>query len=140
MTIYPVVSDEHYGWRTGTTETGEQVILSTYKDLFFDSEGSFLRLDHHCDWQTYSPAHEEAFEERIKRLLATEAPVKIQEFEASEDAFLRRMPRSYESKINDPEISDSDRDFIAEWTEQGDFEFQLNDNYWMNADGTVGSS
>ncbi|MDF1754783.1 MAG: hypothetical protein P1U89_18500 [Verrucomicrobiales bacterium] len=140
MITYPIATDEHYGWRAGTTESGEQVILSTYQDLYFDSEGKFLRLDFHCDWMDHSPAHRIAFEERSKRLLAAKAPVRIQEFEASETAFLRRIPRSYESRMDDPKISDMDKDFIDRWVDQGDFEFQFNDNYWMKADGTVGSS
>ena len=140
MDTFPIAADEHYGWRTGSTESGEQAILSAYQDLFFDPAGRFLRLVYHCDWHDYSPSHEVAFNDRSERLLVANVPIRVQEFEASESAFLRRMPKNFQASVNDPANSEVDRAFIDQWIQEGQFEFQFNGNFWMNADGTVESS
>ena len=142
MKTFPIVTDTHYGWRTGITDTGELAIVDVYQDLFFDSDGRYLRMDYYCDWHDYSPEKTKNFEDRLAKIIAIPSPIFVQEFEIPEHGIsLRQIPKRYEAYLTNPtKLSAEDQDFMKGWINDGFFEFRFNNDFWMDPDGTVNSS
>jgi len=122
MTVYPIASDEHYGWLTGIGSDGRQVLAAEDVVLFFDAEGTFLALEdlpRDPDWRTRAAAK-----------VAIRRPIEVREFSVKgRQIGVRRQPTSHAS----------DSDFLSRWHRDGLFEFQLGDDFWMSPDGTVNS-
>ena len=134
---YSIAPDEHYGWRTGFTSHGHQVLATDVGHLYFDKLGVFLRAEPqpvHCDWR-----------ERASELIANAATIQVREFQLPElEIGVKSMPDRYAAFMRDPTAYSEDEhsrylDEIASWNEDELFVFQLGDVFWMNSDGTVNS-
>ena len=136
-TTYSIAQDEHYGWLTGFTSDGHQVLSADVGHLFFDTLGVFLRMEaqpRDGEWQM-----------RARELIASAATINVQEFRVPDlDIGVQSMPDRYAAYVRDPNsFSAEDRsrfpDEISSWNEDRLFVFQLGDDFWMNPDGTVNS-
>ncbi|MDF1816942.1 MAG: hypothetical protein P1V20_32375 [Verrucomicrobiales bacterium] len=138
MKTYQLQPNKHYGWITGITGVGELVIAAHLVNIYFDEDGLYIRHEDLADIDEW--------EGRAALVIAVAAPIFVQEFEVTGKPYgIRSMPKRYLKFLNDPNaFSSSERrelkQDVAWWRTEGSYDFDIGDNYWMNSDGTVGSS
>ena len=136
-TTYTIAADEHYGWLTGLSHDGQQLLVADNVMLCFDINGLFLQAEFFV--------REETWKERASKLIAISKPIQVQEFCPDEhEISVRSLPKSYARFLSAPDSFSIEeqahyRDCFSDWKNKQLFEFTLGDDFWMNPDGTVSS-
>lgn len=168
MRLYTLKSHDGYGFWTGRTSTGKQVLMGVDWNalvcLRFSNGGDFLmcierpfdvdgqpintpvtQIPHHVSEQGQRLI-DERFEKWRDEVIVEQSPIRFKEFFHPERFIgVEEIPSFYQDFLNDPsEFSDEDRDAIPaeiqNWKDREDFVFWFNENYDCNKDGEVVSS
>jgi hypothetical protein len=137
MNTYAIAADEHYGWLTGITQDGRQLLAADDVHLYFDHDGAFLKFE--------SVERDGNWQERAMKLIARPMPILVQEFQINErDISVRPIPESYARFLRNPESFSAEEQLrytaaVADWQKSQLFEFKLGDDFWMTPDGNVNS-
>jgi hypothetical protein len=168
--LYRLQSAESYGFLAGTTSDGDQIIigkdLCSIVAIRFDARGKLKSFEERPFDRSGNrvPALieevpfvlEPGAAVRITRILddwkrelgILEGTISVEEFSIPNHSIgIEELPSHHVDFLEDPESdewTDEDRErlprAITEWRAKGNFIFFWNEDYWMNPDGSVGSS
>ncbi|OJT16597.1 hypothetical protein BO221_49130 [Archangium sp. Cb G35] len=160
--LFTLQTHEEYGFHTGVRADGTQVLAGGFHGhmvaYFFDAQGAMCGGTRQA-WKhtstvnprtgllltlpsTLRKENEQQFSAWLKRLDFAPGPIRVQAFGDEEyQTGIEELPSHLrELDEQDPEGRADDERMRDEWLARGSFVFFWNNDFFMNADGTVSSS